>query len=176
MHEDTNQNAALDEDDLTVEFVTGSDGDTKVLRNGLEVPLEEIQPIFEAGKRLATRDPATRRIFTYVDTNVDSAVDESTVDMFDAAGEAITFGTTTAGLIKPYLGVIEDDDWGDDGARLGTTHDARVSNIIQWVRGTDVNGLRNRTLDGVTWRLSDIVDSTPVTVAQPPDQIGRAHV
>jgi len=170
MHEDTNQNAALDEDDLTVEFVTGSDGDTKVLRNGLEVPLEEIQPIFEAGKRLATRDPATRRIFTYVDTNVDSAVDELTVDMFDAAGEAITFDTTTAGLIKPYLGVIEDDDWGDGGARLGTTHNARVANIIQWVRGTDVSGLRNRTLDGETWRLSDIVDSTPVTVAQPPDQ------
>ncbi len=170
MHEDTNQNATLDENDLTVEFVTGSDGDTKVLRNGLEVALEDIQPIFEAGKRLATRDPATRRIFTYVDTNVDSAVDESTVDMFDTAGEAITFDTTTAGLIKPYLGVIEDDDWGDGGARLGITHDARVTNIIQWVRGTDVSGLRNRTLDGETWRLSDIVDSTPVTVAQPPDQ------
>jgi len=170
MHEDTNQNATLDENDLTVEFVTGSDGDTKVLRNGLEVPLEDIQPIFEAGKRLMTRDPATRRIFTYVDTNVDSAVNEPTVDMFDTAGEAITFDTTTVGFIKPYLGVIEDDDWGDDGARLGTTHDARVSNIIQWVRGTDVSGLRNRTLAGETWRLGDIVDSTPVTVAQPPDQ------
>lgn len=170
LHEDTNQNQQLDGADLEVEFITGTDGDTKVLRGGLEVAIEDILPIFEAGKRLAARDPDTRRIFTFVDTNNDTIVDESPIDMFDITGEAITFDTGTAAQIKPYLGVVDSSAWGDTAAKLGTTHDDRVTNIIQWVRGTDITGLRNRTLARETWRLGDIVHSTPVTVAQPPDQ------
>lgn len=171
LHEDTNQNAELDSSDLAVEFVTGTDGDTKVMRNGIEVALEDIQPIFEAGKRLTTRLPTERRIFTYLDENLDNIVDESTpANMFDVAGEAISFESTNAAKIKPYLGVIEDGKWGDGAAELGGTIDERVENIIEWTRGTDIDGLRNRTLAGETWRLGDIVNSTPVTVAQPPDQ------
>jgi type IV pilus assembly protein PilY1 len=171
LHEDTNQNAKLDSADLAVEFVTGSDGDTKVMRNGLEVALEDIQPIFEAGKRLMSRLPITRRIFTYLDANNDNVVDEpSPVNMFDFSGEAISFESANAALIKPYLGVIEDGTWGDGAAGLGSTLDERVNNIIEWTRGTDIAGLRNRTLDGETWRLGDIVHSTPVSIAQAPDQ------
>ena len=41
----------------------------------LEATLEEINPIFEAGKLLAERDPDGRKIFTYIDQNNDGVVD-----------------------------------------------------------------------------------------------------
>ena len=130
----------------------------------LEYELEDIstlKPLFEAGDRLSKRKPNDRKIFTYVDKNRNSQVDGT---------EVIDFETTQAANLTPYLGVRDDATWGDAGQNLGTTQSDRVQNIITWIRGTDVSGLRNRTLDGVTWRLGDIVHSTPLTVAQPAER------
>ena len=135
-----------------------------------DVTMESISPLFEAGKLLAERDPDTRRIFTYVDKNKDNKVDDGG-DVFDVSGEVITFDTGTADVIKPYLGVRSSTTW----APLGSSLDQRVSNLISWVRGKDQEGLRNRTLDGVTWRLGDIVHSTPIVVAKPAEMFHQMY-
>jgi type IV pilus assembly protein PilY1 len=130
--------------------------------------LEDISPIWEVGKVLADRDPDTRRIFTFIDTNNDQVMDEDPYGSFDSDGEVIAFNATNAAAIKPYLGVM---DSGATGAwdYLGATHDNRVNGLISYIRGTDLLGARSRTINGQVWKLGDIVNSTPVTVAAPAD-------
>jgi type IV pilus assembly protein PilY1 len=177
------QNAAADVDRI-VEIFT-DDTDTKVRRytshymynsdNGETdtcmvsdcsksyevVSLESVQPLFEAGKRLAERvsDPGStlppRTIFTFIDADQDNTV--------DTGSEVISFNTTEMNTLKPYLGVRDGTYWGD----LGSTHDGRATNLINWVRGEDQAGLRNRTLNGETWPLGDIIASTPIVVGSP---------
>ncbi len=122
--------------------------------------MDQIAPLFEAGKRLSEKFPADRRIFTYIDKDQDNIVD---------TGEVIDFDTTPANLaeLTPYLGVRDGATWGDTGVGLGASHSDRANNIITWTRGDDVTGLRNRTLAGTTWRLGDIISSTPMLVGSP---------
>jgi type IV pilus assembly protein PilY1 len=135
-----------------------------------EIGMEETLPLFEAGKLLSERSPITRRIFTYVDKDQDKAVDDGG-DSFDFNDELISFTVDTAATIKPYLGVRNSTTW----SKLGSTQDIRVSNIINYIRGTDQTGLRNRTLDGSTWRLGDIVHSTPLVVGSPAEMFQQLY-
>ena len=172
LYEDTNGNLAFDSNDAQITFTTDSDGDTAFIRNGETIKLDSeddsrLKPIFEVGNLLSKKIPSTRKIFTFIDKNKNGTADETTADVFDNGGELIAFNTTNSSLIKPYLGVRSDTAWGSSGAGLGSTIDTRTSNIITWVRGTDVTGLRNRTINGVTWPLGDIINSTPVTVTRP---------
>ncbi|MFZ1984895.1 MAG: PilC/PilY family type IV pilus protein [Desulfatitalea sp.] len=171
LHDDSGDvNATLDDNDKEVVFDTAGDGSTMVSLNGGALQsLDTLKPVFESGKRLSERDPATRKIFTFIDLDRDGTADESTDDPFDQTGEVIAFKIDSAAAIKPYLGVADNTLYGTAGMNLGATHDARIANIINWVRGTEISGLRNRTLDGVTYRLGDIVHSTPVTVSKPVD-------
>jgi type IV pilus assembly protein PilY1 len=123
--------------------------------------ISSLKPLFEAGEVLSRRDPDTRQILTYLDANQDQVVD---------GGEVISFNLTNRDLIKPYLGVMDNGTWGAGGARLGNSHDDRTDNIITWIRGTDVDGLRNRTLYNVTWPLGDIIHSTPMTIGKPEER------
>ncbi|MCK4783590.1 MAG: hypothetical protein KAV87_07565, partial [Desulfobacteraceae bacterium] len=192
LREDTNQNHALDitQDKVIQYFTDVATGDTKVKKftvsagtpypdtsdtncvaNGtcLEATLEEINPIFEAAKILAERDADERKIFTYIDKNNDGVVDEVTYDSFDAGGEVIIFNAGTTPEIKPYLGVRDPTAW----SYLGSSHDDRAVNLVDYVRGKDAADLtgivdtRNRTLNSKVWKLGDIVHSTPVSVAKP---------
>jgi type IV pilus assembly protein PilY1 len=135
----------------------------------LEAAIEDINPIFEAGELLAARDADERRIFTYIDKNNDKVLDEATYNSFDANGEVVTFDTSLAMQIKPYLGVADNTAW----SYLGSDHDVRAANLIDYIRGKDAADLtgtvdtRNRTLNGNTWKLGDIVHSAPVSVAKP---------
>ncbi|MBI5550464.1 MAG: hypothetical protein HY911_03080 [Desulfobacterales bacterium] len=162
-------NATLDDNDAVVEFITNAEGDTKVLIEGQELDLDSLHPIFQSDRRLEQRVPATRKIFTFVDLDRDGVADESTADPFDTTGEVIAFDSASAARIKPFLGVADNTLYGSLGMNLGATHDTRVTNIIEWVRGTEITGLRNRTVDGVTHRLGDIIHSTPVTVSKAVD-------
>ncbi|MDA8142186.1 MAG: PilC/PilY family type IV pilus protein [Desulfobacteraceae bacterium] len=166
----------LDDDDKLVTFTTDDQGNTSVSYNGgASQPLDTLYPIFEAGKRLSDRSPATRDIFTFVDRNRDGLADDPSNNPLDQSGELVAFNTSSAALIKPYLGVLDDTTYGDLGLKLGTTVSDRVTNIIEWVRGTEVTGLRNRTVEGVTYRLGDIIDSTPVAVSRPPDDFHNIY-
>jgi type IV pilus assembly protein PilY1 len=151
--------------------------------------IEDIEPIFAAGKMLYERT-TDRNIFTFIDGNgedddLDGKIDQSgeaeganTVGKVenpgesfnDGSGELIQFSTANADLIKPYLGVKDDTAFSylETG---GPDHDTRVKNLIDYIRGKDSADLtgnpntRNRTFDGKTWKLGDIVRSTPVNVA-----------
>jgi type IV pilus assembly protein PilY1 len=107
-----------------------------------------------------------------VDINGDGLVDESVHnDPFDKFGEVIGFDTindncgTSKNCIRPYLGVKDDLTWG----YLGVDQDTRVDNLINYIRGEDIAGLRPRFKDATNnvWKLADIVNSTPVSVNRP---------
>jgi type IV pilus assembly protein PilY1 len=165
----------FDSGDNQITFDTNGSGDVCFHRNGDTtscIPLKDgdLKPLFEVGALLAARNPNSRKIFTYIDQDQDGAVDETSYNPYDAGGELVAFDATALNLIQPFLGVRDDAKWGDSGAKLGSTQSNRVRNIITWVRGTDVAGLRNRTINGVTWPLGDIINSTPVSVSRPTER------
>jgi len=189
LREDTDQDAVLDvtQDKVISYFLDSGSGDTKIKRFDVsaatpypdtetaayeELELDEISPLWEAGSLLAQRSADDRKIFTYIDRDEDDVPDEGTDDPFDDSGEVVRFHTGAASAIKPYLGVQDTGTWD----YLGATHDDRVGNLIQWVRGNNISGLRNRRADWdgdgdqEVWKLGDIVHSTPVTLAKPPDK------
>lgn len=157
------------------------------------VGMNEIHPIWEAGENLAQRDPATRKIFTFVDSidkynrstvngngtyeqcgagHVGGKVMDSTGDSpFDNSGEVVSFTVDNLDAIQPFLGLRDDTTWG----WLGDTQENRSKNLINYIRGYDSDDLigdlelRNRSLGPYVWKLGDIVTSTPVAVSKPSD-------
>ena len=113
--------------------------------------LQDLNPIWEAGKQLALKDAASRKVLTWVDSDNDGLVD---------AGEQMAFSTANSATLSPYIRA---------GAAPYT-----ADNIINFIRGTQITGLRNRqlTVDGATkiWKLGDIVNSTPVIVGAPKER------
>jgi type IV pilus assembly protein PilY1 len=182
LREDSDQDQTLDinQDKILSFFTDPSTGDTKVKRFDVSsaipypdlstspyevVSLNEVKPLWEAGKNLASRSPSTRKIFTFIDKNANQVVDEPSYNDTDSNGEVVAFDTGSANVIKPFLGVRDDAAW----SYLGADQDTRVGNLINWILGNDITGLRCRTLGGETWKLGDIVDSTPVSISRPPD-------
>ena len=51
---------------------------------------------------------------------------------------------------------------------LGAADATEAEAIVRWIRGVDVPGMRSRQISGNrTWRLGDVIYSTPTTVARP---------
>jgi len=203
LREDTNANRNLDvtADKIITYIVDTLSGDTKIRRFAVSsaspypdtdcsdgscgayetVEMDEIAAIWQAGNRLAKRSAADRKIFTYIDKNNDAVVDgpggTGTVDTdpFDDAGELVRFHTGSATALTPYFGVNATTNWAYLAGTSTNTKANRVTNLINWIRGTDITGLRKRTFDfdndgtAETWKLGDIIHSTPVSVAKPPD-------
>ncbi len=184
LREDTVNDYELDEteDRVMVFFQDEGSGDTKVktyevsadapypdLDNDTytELGLDEIVPVWEAGKALAKMDASDRYIFTYLDSDEDEVVDDVDDDILNTSGEVISFTTSNAASIKPYLGVQDGGTW----SHLGDSYDTRVTNVINWIRGVEVTDLRTRTRtvddEEKVWKLGDIVHSTPVTISRP---------
>ena len=175
LREDTDQNRMLDleVDKVVTYFSDPGAGDTKIKRFAVSaaapypdlqndpyelLDLDGISPLWEAGSNLSQKSSIDRNILTYIDKNWDGVVDGAT--------EVLSFDTSHASEIKPYLGVRDGATW----SYLGATHDVRVNNLIDYIRGVEISGLRTRTVDGVNvWKLGDIVNSTPVSVARPPE-------
>ena len=188
IREDTNQNQALNigTDKVITYFLDSDTGDSKVKRFAVSdadpypdtendsyetIELDEPLAVWQGGELLAERAASDRKIFTYIDMNDDKVVDE-VGDPFDELGEVVLLvtGGYAQDNITPFLGVSSSTyDY------LGSTHTDRVTNLIQYIRGVDATGLRDRTFDydddgtDETWKLGDIINSTPVTVAAPPD-------
>lgn len=118
------------------------------------VSLREMQGIWEAGKKLANRDIASspRNLITWVDLDNDGVVDTN---------EQMAFSTANAATLKPYL-------------RASSTGTFTATNIINFIQGTQVTGMRNRqvTVDGSlkVWKLGDIVNSSPTIVGRPKER------
>ncbi|NDY42721.1 hypothetical protein G3N55_07690 [Dissulfurirhabdus thermomarina] len=97
-----------------------------------------------------------RYIFTWEDLNADGVVDSGEVLPFDQNLPA-AFGVSAS------RGPISQD--------FGVKTNAEAIDIINWIRGANVTGFRNRTLvEGgapKVYRLGDVVHSTPMVVAAP---------
>lgn len=115
------------------------------------VSLREMQGIWEAGKKLALRDISSspRNLITWIDSDNDGVVD---------SGEQMAFSTANASTLSPYL-------------RANSSGTFTATNIINFIHGTQVSGMRNRevTVDAAlhVWKLGDVVNSTPTIVGAP---------
>jgi type IV pilus assembly protein PilY1 len=179
--EDTNLNKALDLNADRIVVFDEVDNETVARRYNVSseaypdliasnqvdyVAFDELAAIFSAGEQLASRDADTRSIFTFADTDADQVVDSA---------EILDFTSTNASALTPYLGVSA-TDWN----YLGSTSSARAENLIDYIRGKDsgltgTTDVRSRTIDGVTWKLGDIIYSTPVLVAAPQDRYDQTY-
>lgn len=118
------------------------------------VSLREMQGIWEAGKKLALRDivSAPRNLITWVDLDNDGVVDTN---------EQMAFSTANASTLAPYI-------------RAASSGTFTATNIINFIHGTQVSGMRNRqvTVNGSlqVWKLGDIVNSTPTIVGAPKER------
>jgi type IV pilus assembly protein PilY1 len=114
------------------------------------VALSSVNTLWEAGNRLALTDPSARTILTWVDANNNGIVD---------AGEQIPFTIANNTTLAPYL------------RAAAAPSPFTADNLINFVQGTQVAGLRNRqiTLAGSpqVWKLGDIINSTPTVVGAP---------
>jgi type IV pilus assembly protein PilY1 len=135
----------------------------------IEHPMADLSPLWEAGSKLAVRDPSSRTIYTFVDLNNDGAV---------GSGEFISFDTTNQAKLKAYLDLANDPATiPEDFAYLGANENARVANLISYIRGSDTGltgttTVRNRTTGSSppeVWKLGDIVFSTPMPLGPPMD-------
>ncbi|MFV1950600.1 MAG: pilus assembly protein, partial [Nitrospinota bacterium] len=141
------------EKDEIIEFSFNKDAkETEIKRYGVDVDeygnpandsptiasLDDISPIWEAGKTLAGMNISVRNIQTYI---------KGTTGFTE-------FKEGNASTLKPYLRAADD---------------AEAENIINFIRGEDAAGLRDRTVDdaGTVWRLGDIIYSTPAVVRRP---------
>jgi len=172
LREDTNENQTLDvtEDDIISYFTEEETGDTRVklwhvsedtpypdirtVTRDLELDIDDIKPIWEGAKKLSERTPDSREIFTYLDVG----------DGIAGNGDVFEFNSDQSSTIMPYLG-LRDSSF----SYLGTDEELRANNLINYIRGADVSGLRTRTLEGAVWKLGDIIHSTPVSVSKPAD-------
>ncbi len=169
LREDTDQDNALvyDQDEIIRFIVDNATGDTAIQRyqdadgDGradivppatepvpyATVPLSEIKPQWEAGEILAQRPADTRVIKTWIDPNGNGVKDP---------GEVIDFIPANASALRPFLDVATDIE---------------AEDIIRFIRGEEVAGLRDRNINiggnPYVWKLGDIVYSTPTVVSRP---------
>jgi type IV pilus assembly protein PilY1 len=188
LREDSNSNAQLDdystdkvvqlEFDPSVEktFVQryAPDASGDLVPEGTPVELTELIPIWSAVERLAEADNAenqrgsylsgdltTRYILTAMDRNADNEVDAQDVVDFTSSGMAASYS--------------------DYHEYFGLPAAADVGTLIDFLRGKEVAGARNRTIDfdndgdDEVWRLGDIIHSTPAVVATPTDNYNRLY-
>lgn len=115
------------------------------------IGLRDMKPVWEAGKRLALTDPVNRTILTWVDLNNNGLVD---------AGEQLPFTTANSATLSPYLRA---------GAAPYT-----ADNIVNFIRGTQVSGLRDRQLTVgamlAVWKYGDPIHSTPTVIGPPKER------
>jgi type IV pilus assembly protein PilY1 len=142
-------------DDVVVDRyydVSPADGQADSTTPYETVSLRQMQGIWEAGKRLALRDISSspRNLITWVDLNNNGVVD---------SGEQMAFSTANANTLKPYL---------------RATGSGNATDIINFIHGTQVSGMRNRqvTVNGAlhVWKLGDVVNSTPTIVGAPKER------
>lgn len=132
--------------------------------NQCDLTLADINPIWEGGRSLALMNPSNRKIFTWVDLDNNKLVRNLTPPTGAGTDEYISFDSTNQAKIQGYLNL--------SGAPAAYT----AANIISFIRGTQVTGLRDRTLTvkdtsgtpvSAVWKLGDSVYSTPVIVGAP---------
>ncbi len=131
------------QDGLSLNFYsdpTGK-GEANTLVNSTPKTLDDVSPIWEAGKMLLATPAANRKIYTVGSSGG--------LVNFDAANSALT--TPASSLLGAASGF--------DACLRGANDTATLQNLINYVRGTDLTNCRNRTV-GMCWNGSSY-NSTP---------------
>ena len=132
--------------------------------NMCDMALTDINPIWEGGRTLALMTPSSRKILTWVDLDNNMLVKNIALPTGAASEEYILFDSTNLSKLTGYLNL--------SGAPAAYT----AANIVDFIRGTQITGLRDRTLTvkdssgtpvSAVWKLGDSVYSTPVIVGAP---------
>jgi type IV pilus assembly protein PilY1 len=152
------------------------------------------QPLWEGGRRLALLSPGAtcessttwpiagnmsqggntcRRILTWADLSNGG-------DVGGGAGtETLEFSTANAATLCPYLGGSLVLNCNSSVAANKTAAQNEATNIITWIRGSSVSGLRDRTFNVVNdsgttvqaqWKLGDVINSSPIVVGAPKER------
>jgi type IV pilus assembly protein PilY1 len=127
--------------------------------------IHELKPIWDVGKILSEMDPDDRNIY-YL-----TPKDEATAKLFNV--EEATVTELNKHLFHDnYKSILAQDP-----GVLTMTKPQATKKLIQYIRGTDFPGWRNRTVADpwlgsdpalpVVWRLGDVINSKPVIVGQP---------
>lgn len=118
-------------------------------------------PRWEAGQKLYNRNPDSRVIWT----SMNNALVEFTGDNADDLGYFMAPNGPSSGAIEAdSYGPDLDNDFDSADRTIGPNYSAPyVGDIIDWVRGEDLDGYRDRG----GWKLGDLVHSTPVVVGPP---------
>ena len=118
------------------------------------IQMNQVQGVWEAGQQLALRNLSSdpRDLITWVDINNDGVV---------TSNEQMAFSTANAATLAPFL-------------RASASGTYTAANIISYLQGNQVTNMRDRqTLvygSYQTWRLGDIVHSTPTIVGSPAER------
>jgi type IV pilus assembly protein PilY1 len=133
----------------------------------------------------ASSNPDKRFIFTWNDLNNDGIVDDS--EMRDFEPGLPPLGSIIAGSLPAVLdrGPVPVDFGVDPSA---PDAENQVNNIIKWIRGEDVFGMRERLVsfdknesgmieadEYAVWKLGDVINSTPVTVTTPAENYHQLY-
>ncbi|MDH5543275.1 MAG: PilC/PilY family type IV pilus protein [Nitrospinota bacterium] len=110
---------------------------------------------WDAGEKLLSAvAPGARNIYTFLDSNEDGVCNGCSGP---ATGEFISFNTGNSAALAKYM------------------KSADPANLINFVRGADVVGYRDRNISGNEWKLGDIVNSTPGVVSSPAEAYGLLY-
>ncbi len=113
-------------------------------------------PLWEAGELLWQKSPADRVIYT--------TIDGKNIYKYDPLNFLSTdsFVAGNAYDLKTYLGAVDNTE---------------AMKIIDYIRGVDQPGYRQRTIDNTasTWKLGDIIYSTPTPVSAPAEEYDRLY-
>jgi type IV pilus assembly protein PilY1 len=192
LYEDTDGDKALDkkadsrvvlyfdDDSDTTKACYGEIGDDGFC-TGTVKDINEVQYLWSAAEWLSgvsdadigdNRSPyissdQQRYIFTWNDLDSDGAVDDA--EVFDFESPFSNWSDTVSGS---RVDTVYQD--------FGADSESEVDTIIEWVRGKDVTGYRTREIEKpdnfnvsasadntVTWRLGDVIHSTPTLVSSP---------
>jgi type IV pilus assembly protein PilY1 len=168
----------FDKDETLIEACSDSDGDGKIdVENGQPVgcgkyklvpdianPDNAAPAVFEVGAKLAMTDPADRKIYTFVDADWDGVRDTSPVD------ELVAFDAPNVDKFERYLDVVP-EAYGSYGYLNSSNGAARAENVVNFIRGEQIPGYRNRQLSlkggQRVWKFGDVVYATPAVVGEP---------
>jgi type IV pilus assembly protein PilY1 len=163
------------DNETKVAILRDSDTTNSCVRESVK-SINEVIPVFDAGCQLANRDPSDRTI------------------LYNKDGTLTSFTTSESGYLSNIWKVCSNDPTvlcGNNGdcSGGGTCQPANASCIIRYLRGEDLSSdsscpdyvKRTREVDianfcpgesGVkTWRIGDIINSTPSVVSSEPVNI-----
>jgi type IV pilus assembly protein PilY1 len=164
VREDTNKNRILDLDkDLILQWMIDSTGvltieaynSTSTGGIGDRVTtyysFDETHPLWEAGEKLAEMEPSERHIKTYVSDDKPSSP-QNLVELKDISDPYIFGDDNKNGIID------------ESSEQYTYAKSISLNDLIQYIYGTDVSGYRVRQTSEGTWKLGDIIYSTPTLV------------